>query len=262
MSLAVTDLPGLRVHATRLRERLTGAPVIQLCQMQALRASSRTILARRPAGTRPTRRSGPSWFPSVQMTASTRWRIQFGNGRGCFSSLRAGGPDQGQAQVPAGEVLSGFRSGQVLVGDDDAAGSGPVRGPALQGLAGLVPFACQFGVREAEPGHRAAAGADQQLAVPYQRERLGQYAYPAYQSRSGCFVVTADFPHGIRGASIRRSCSAVAGVSSASQRRAASISGASCRFQVTDPVRRSRGASPPPATNPGQRSRTRPGRPR
>jgi hypothetical protein len=26
----------------------------------------------------------------VQMTASTRWRGQFGNGRGCFSSLRAG----------------------------------------------------------------------------------------------------------------------------------------------------------------------------
>src|ERR1700730_16986067 len=59
--------------------------------MQAFRASSRwMILAHRPAGRRPPWRSRPSWFFSVQMTASTRWRSQFGNGRGCFSSLRAG----------------------------------------------------------------------------------------------------------------------------------------------------------------------------
>jgi crotonobetainyl-CoA:carnitine CoA-transferase CaiB-like acyl-CoA transferase len=39
-----------------------------------------------PAGMRPPWRSRPSWLFSVQMTASTRWRSQFGNGRGCFSS--------------------------------------------------------------------------------------------------------------------------------------------------------------------------------
>ena len=42
------------------------------------------------AGRRPPWRSRPSWLFSVQMTASTRWRSQFGNGRGAFSSLRAG----------------------------------------------------------------------------------------------------------------------------------------------------------------------------
>ena len=42
---------------------MTGAPIIQLGQMQALRASSRcTILAHSPAGTRPPWRSRPSWF--------------------------------------------------------------------------------------------------------------------------------------------------------------------------------------------------------
>ncbi len=46
--------------------------------------------AHRPAGTRPPWRSRPSWFFSVQMMASTRWRSQFGNGRGVVSSLRAG----------------------------------------------------------------------------------------------------------------------------------------------------------------------------
>ena len=43
---------------------------------------------RSPAGMRPPWRSRPSWFFRAQMTASTRWRSQFGNGRG--SSLRAG----------------------------------------------------------------------------------------------------------------------------------------------------------------------------
>jgi hypothetical protein len=46
--------------------------------------------AQSPAGMRPPWRSRPSWFFRVQMTASTRWRSQFGNGRGCFSCLRAG----------------------------------------------------------------------------------------------------------------------------------------------------------------------------
>ena len=46
--------------------------------------------AQSPAGMRPPWRTRPSWFFRVQMTASTRCRSQFGNGRGCFSSLRAG----------------------------------------------------------------------------------------------------------------------------------------------------------------------------
>jgi hypothetical protein len=63
----------------------------QLCQIAALSASSRWMTrAHRPAGMRPPWLSRPSWLFSVQMTASTRWRSQFGNGRGCFSSLRAG----------------------------------------------------------------------------------------------------------------------------------------------------------------------------
>jgi hypothetical protein len=62
----------------------------QLCQIAALRASSRwTTRAHSPAGTRPPWRSRPSWFFSVQMIASTRWRSQFGKGLG-VSSLRAG----------------------------------------------------------------------------------------------------------------------------------------------------------------------------
>ena len=45
-----------------MRERLTGAPIIQLCQMTALRASSRcTMRAHSPPGTHPPWRSRPSW---------------------------------------------------------------------------------------------------------------------------------------------------------------------------------------------------------
>jgi len=48
-----------------IRERLTGAPTIWLCQMQALTAGSRgTVRARNPAGTRPPWRSRPGWFPA------------------------------------------------------------------------------------------------------------------------------------------------------------------------------------------------------
>ena len=70
------------------------------------------------------------------------------------------------------------------------------------------------------------------LHPQYQREWLGQYPYPAYPYRSERLAVTADCPHGTGVASISRSISAVAGVASASQRSAASISGASCRSRV------------------------------
>ena len=95
---------------------MTGAPIIQLCQMQALSASSRcTIRAHSPAGTRPPWRSRPSWFFRVQMIASTRCRSQFGKVPGSLLVL-AGRADQGQAQVVAGEELLGVLAGQALVG--------------------------------------------------------------------------------------------------------------------------------------------------
>ena len=53
----------------------------------------------------------------------------------------AGRPDQGQAQVIAGEEGLGVLPGQALVRDDGAAGRGPVRGLVLQGLPGLVSLA-------------------------------------------------------------------------------------------------------------------------
>jgi hypothetical protein len=122
--------------------------------------------AQSPAGMRPPWRSRPSWFFRVQMTASTRWRSQFGNGRGCFSSLRAG-RIRGQSQAVAGEELLGALSGQALVRDDGGAGRGAVRGLAFQGLPGLVPLAVQLRVREAEPGDGPVAGAgDQQPGAP------------------------------------------------------------------------------------------------
>src|SRR5580693_9174446 len=79
----------------------------------------------------------------------------------------AGGADQGQSQAAAGEELLGALSGQALVRDDGGAGRGTVRRLAFQGLPGLVPLAVQLGVRQAESGHGAVAGADdQQLASP------------------------------------------------------------------------------------------------
>ena len=56
------------------------------------------------------------------MTASTRWRSQFGNGRGLLLVL-AGLADQGQGKVLAGEELLGVVPGQTFVCDDGAAGS-------------------------------------------------------------------------------------------------------------------------------------------
>ena len=96
--------------------------------------------ARSPAGMRPPVpwRSRPSWFFRVQMTASTRWRSQFGNGRGCFSSLRAGReqvPDRarGGAQpvplvVAPEQDLRHGQAGELGVGD--------VRRPSRPAAAG------------------------------------------------------------------------------------------------------------------------------
>jgi hypothetical protein len=105
-----------------MRERLTGAPVCQLCQMQALSASSRcTMRADSPAGTRPPWRSRPSWFFKVQMIASTRDRLNLlaqpvrEAPGGLF--VCAGRADQHQAQVPAGEEPLGLLPGQALIDD-------------------------------------------------------------------------------------------------------------------------------------------------
>ena len=142
-----------------IRERLTGAPICQLNQIAALSASRRwTTRAHSPAGTRPPWRSRPSWFFRVQMMASTRWRSQFGKYRGSFLVF-AGRADQGQAQVRAGEERFGVLAGQALVRDDGGARRGPVRGLALQHRAGLLAFAGQFRVGQAEPGHGPVAGA-------------------------------------------------------------------------------------------------------
>ena len=101
----------------------------QLRRMRALSASSRwTMRARRPAGTRPPWRSSPSWLSSVQMTASTRWRSQFGNVRGCLRSSRAGRirarPGSGPAKNSSG------RSSLTLHGPRAAC-----RGPRLPAAA-------------------------------------------------------------------------------------------------------------------------------
>ena len=56
-----------------MRERLTGAPIIQLCQMTALRASSRcTMRAHSPPGTHPPWRSRPSWSREREPVARRR----------------------------------------------------------------------------------------------------------------------------------------------------------------------------------------------
>ena len=57
-----------------IRERLTGAPICQLNQMAALRASSRwRTRVHSPAGTRPPWRSRPSWFLPQHLRGG--WRL-------------------------------------------------------------------------------------------------------------------------------------------------------------------------------------------
>src|SRR6266567_948608 len=209
-----------------IKDRLTGAPIIQLCQMQAFRASSRcTILAHRPAGTRPPWRSRPSWFFSVQMMASTRWRSQFGKYRGCFSSLRAG-----RTRARSGPAKN------ASVSSPDSPLSVTTAVPGVGRLAGWSVSICRacsrspYSLGLARPNPVTVPSQVQissSLAPQYQREWLGQYPYPAQPYRSERFAVTADCPHGTGVASISRSSSALPGVASASQRNAASISGAS-----------------------------------
>ena len=146
------------------------------------------------------------------MIASTRCRSQFGKYRGCLLVL-AGRADQGQAQVRAGEELLGLLAGQALVRDDGGAGRRAVRGLAFQHLPGLLAFAVQLGVRQAEPGDRPVAGADQQqLGIPSTSGNgWGSTRSPAQPYRSERFAVTADWPHGTGVASISRSSSALPG---------------------------------------------------
>jgi hypothetical protein len=132
-----------------IRERLTGAPIIQLCQMQALRASSRwMVLAHSPAGTRPPWHSSPSWCFRVQIMASMRWRSQFGKGRGPVSSLRDG---RIRARPSSWLAKKAPVSSPALVRDDGGTGGGPVRRPVLQHLAGLLAFPEELGLARPNP---------------------------------------------------------------------------------------------------------------
>ena len=74
------------------------------------------------------------------MIASTRCRSQFGKYLGSLLVL-AGLPDQGQAQVVAGEEGLGLLPGQALVGDDGGAGRRVVSGLVREHLPGLLAFA-------------------------------------------------------------------------------------------------------------------------
>ena len=204
----------------------------QLCQMTAFSASSRwTMRAHRPAGMRPPLRSRPSWLFRVQMTASTRWRSQFGNGRGCFSSLRAG-------RIRVSPGLSPAKNSSVPCPDRPLPVMTAV--PGAGRFAGWRSGVCrawsrspQLGVREAEPGDGPVAGAgDQQLGAPVPAGMARAVPVAGVPGQVGAFRGDGGGAARDRVASISRSSSAVAGVASASQRRAASVSGASCRSRV------------------------------
>ena len=143
-----------------IKERLTGAPMAQLCQIVALRASRRwTMRAHRPRGPRPPWSSRPSWWFRVQMIASTRWRSQLGNSPGVVFVL-AGWPHQ--VQTKAGEELLGLFSSQALVGDHGAAPGWTGRRVDAQQLPDGLLFPHQLGVGQTKPGDRPLGGADQQ----------------------------------------------------------------------------------------------------
>ena len=186
---------------------MTGAPIIQLCQMQALRASSRcTILAHSPARDaaavafeaelvlqRPDDRLDPLPQPSSGSTGGP-------------SRLR-GLLDQGQAQVVAGEEGLGLLSGQALVGDDGGAGRRAVSGLVLEHLPGLLAFAEELGIGQAEAGD-GAVGADERTAWPPSTSASGWGTAVPAERTGQRFAVTADCPHGTGVASISGSISA------------------------------------------------------
>ena len=185
--------------------------------------------AHSPAGTRPPWRSRPSWFFSVQMIASMRCRSQFGKYRG-GSSLRAGriSARSRPGLAKNSSVPSPARPLSVTMA---VPGRWAVGGLAAEHLPGLVAFASQFRVGQAEPGHRPLAGADQhQLGSPVPARMAGAVAVSRpSRYRPERRAVTADWPHGTGVASSSRSSSALAGVRPASHRSAASISGPAAR---------------------------------
>ena len=130
--------------------------------------------AQSPAGMRPPWRSRPSWLFRVQMTASTRWRSQFGNGRGCFSSLRAGRIRARRRPSPA-KNSSVPCPDRPFVGDD----GGPARdrggvhkSQQLRGRRGGVGQPAQGGLHQRrelpQPGVVLAVGRQPREQVPDQ----------------------------------------------------------------------------------------------
>ena len=120
------------------------------------------------------------------MIASTRCRSQFGKYLGVFSSLRAGRISVRPRSGPAknASVSSPDRPLSVTTA---VPGARAVRGLALQHLPGLLAFADELGVGQAEPGHGPVAGDDQQqLASPVPAGMAGAVAVacPSVQVRA------------------------------------------------------------------------------
>jgi hypothetical protein len=91
----------------------------------------------------------------------------------------AGGADQGQFQIRAGEEGLGVFAGQPLIGDHRSAGCGAVGGLVLEHLPGLLAFSEQLGVGQAESGDGPVAGADeQQPGAPVPAGVAGAVAVP------------------------------------------------------------------------------------
>src|SRR6266567_1388890 len=166
------------------------------------------------------------------MIASTRCRSQFGNGRGCFSSLRAG---RTRVRPRSGLVKNSS------VSPPDRPLSVTTAVPGAGRFAGWCRSICRacwrspYSLGLARPNPVTVPSQVQissSLLPQYQREWLGQYPYPAYPNRSERRAVTTDWPHETGVASISRTSSAVAGVASASHRSAASISGAAALSRV------------------------------
>ncbi len=111
--------------------------------------------AHSPAGTRPPWRSRPSWFfqrPDDRLNTLPQ-PVREVPGR---LLILAGRADQGQGEVRACEEVLGLLTGQALIGDDGSARRRAVGRLAGEHLPGLLTFAEELGVRQAEPGPEAA----------------------------------------------------------------------------------------------------------
>src|SRR6516162_10197493 len=164
-----------------------------------------------PGGDAPSWRSRPSWFFSVQMIASTRCRSQFGNWRGCFSSLRAGRIRTRPRSGPAKDSPVSAPARPLSV---TTAVPGAGRFADWSSRICRVAFCSPNSLGLARPNPVTVPSQVQissSLAPQYQREWLGQYPYPAQPARSERFAVRTDWPHGTGVASISRTSSAVCG---------------------------------------------------